>query len=152
MKLIRRRYIPAESIPLDQDEVLYADEKLIVTRWKTLKPRKDFAYGISALFVDQGIKVSKFMDQDHKLVYYYCDIVFTEFDKDTCIINDLFLDVIVYPDGHYRLVDMDEFAKAMEENLLPKQRFMQALYQADALLTCLYQDKFKDYIKIIEQY
>ena len=59
LKLYRKRYIPNESILLKDDNILFADDKLIITSWKTLKPRKDISYGYSAYFIDKGFKVSK---------------------------------------------------------------------------------------------
>ena len=60
LKLYRRRYIPNELTHLKDDRILQYDPgKLLITEWKTLKPRKDFARGVSAFFLDRGIKVSK---------------------------------------------------------------------------------------------
>ena len=52
--LYRKRFIPNELISLHKDEVIYANEELILTRWDTLKPRADFSHGISAYFLKKN--------------------------------------------------------------------------------------------------
>ena len=73
--LYRKRFIPNELISLHKDEVVYANEELIVTRWNTLKPRTDFSHGISAYFLKKNCKVTKVLNTDNELVYWYCDIM-----------------------------------------------------------------------------
>ena len=64
IQLFRRRYIPDEIKELKDDIVLSADDKMILTKWNVLKPRKDIARGVSAYFLDKGIKVSKVYDAE----------------------------------------------------------------------------------------
>ena len=45
IQLFRRRYIPDEIKELKDDIVLSADDKMILTKWNVLKPRKDIARG-----------------------------------------------------------------------------------------------------------
>ena len=52
--LYRNRLIPLESILLTNDEILYHDDKKIITFWKTLHPKSDLAYGYSCYFLDRG--------------------------------------------------------------------------------------------------
>mgnify|MGYP000358628231 CR=1 FL=1 len=54
------------------------------------------------------------------MVYWYCDIIETHYDEKENIytFNDLLIDVIVYPDGQVEVLDMDEFADAMEQGIL----------------------------------
>ena len=47
--LYRKRLIPEECILLKDDELLYRDEKTIITRWNTLKPKKDLHHGFLLL-------------------------------------------------------------------------------------------------------
>ena len=42
IKLYRRRFIPEETVFLKDDIIEKADGDIIITRWKTLKPRKEF--------------------------------------------------------------------------------------------------------------
>ena len=45
LKIYRKRLIPSECIWLKDDIVLLCNEEFIVTRWTTLRPRKDFSHG-----------------------------------------------------------------------------------------------------------
>ena len=151
LKLYRKRYLPNESILLKDDNILFADDKLIVTSWKTLKPRKDISYGYSAYFMDQGFKVSKMFHEDGHLVYWYCDIIDTEYHKETntYVFQDLLADVLIYPDGSVQVVDLDEIANLLEANVIDAPTVSKALRILNELLQLIYQGKFKDYQKII---
>ena len=118
--LYRKRLIPEECILLKDDELLYRDEKKIITRWNTLRPKKDLHHGFSCYFLDKGIKVSKFYKADGSLICWYCDIVAHSYDKatDTYVFTDLLADVLVYPDGRVKVVDLDELSEANETGLL----------------------------------
>ena len=50
LKLYRRRFIPDELTFLADDEILRLDDEMLVTRWKSLHPRTDFAGGVSVFF------------------------------------------------------------------------------------------------------
>ena len=116
-RLFRRRFIPDENIELKDDMILALEPNLIITSWNVLKPRRDISRGVSAYFIDKGIKVSKVFDNAGQMVYWYCDIIETHYDEKENIytFNDLLIDVVVYPDGQVEVLDMDEFADAMEQ-------------------------------------
>ena len=82
LHLFRRRFIPDEITPLSDDKVLKLEENLIITSWKTLNPRTDFASGMSAYFIDKGWKVSKFLDCEGNIKYWYCDIIDSIVDEE----------------------------------------------------------------------
>ena len=75
MKIYRKRYIPNEVVDISSDEIIYQDEKMIVTKWIPIKPRTDISKGVSYTMLDKGWKISKFYDLDGKLLYWYCDII-----------------------------------------------------------------------------
>lgn len=143
--LYRNRLIPLESILLTNDEILYHDDKKIITFWKTLHPKSDLAYGYSCYFLDRGFKISRFYSHSHDFMYWYCDIIETNYEKDsdTYVFTDLLADVIVKPDGNTRVVDLDELADAFERRLLSSQRMSCALRQLDDLLQAIYRDRFE---------
>ena len=143
--LYRNRLIPLESILLTNDEILYHDDKKIITFWKTLHPKSDLAYGYSCYFLDRGFKISRFYSHSHDFMYWYCDIIETNYEKDsdTYVFTDLLADVIVKPDGNTRVVDLDELADAFERGLLSSQRMNCALRQLDDLLQAIYRDRFE---------
>ena len=58
--LYRKRLIPDECILLKDDILLYRDEDILVTKWNTIRPKKDLHHGMSCYFLKKGIKVSKF--------------------------------------------------------------------------------------------
>lgn len=134
--LYRRRFIPNELIPLKDDVILKMDKDLIITKWVTLHPRKDIARGISAFYLDKGYKVSKIYDKNNKVVYWYCDIIQAkiEAEKNTVIIEDLLIDVILYNDGTMRIMDLDELADALDQKLVTQQEATYALRTLNGLL------------------
>lgn len=142
--LYRKRLIPEECILLKDDVILYRDDRIIVTSWHSLKPRKDLHHGYSCYYLDKGIKVSKFYRPDNTLLYWYCDIVDYDYspDTDTYVVTDLLADVIVYPDGFVKVVDLDELVAALESGLLSEDLLKKSLLRIDALLKIIYGNNF----------
>ncbi len=137
--LYRKRLIPDECIPLNKDITLYTDENLIITKWNTLKPRSDFHHGYSAYYLNEGCKISRFYDNDNKLVYWYCDIITHSVEnKNDLIITDLLADVIIYPDGFVQILDIDELCDAKDKQLITDAQFFLAVKQLGSLLDIIY--------------
>ena len=138
--LYRKRLIPDECILLKNDEILHAEENLIVTKWNTLRPKKELSHGLSAFFLDRGIKISKFYNHAGELICWYCDIITYTYDRDTdtYVMTDLLADVLVYPDGTVKVVDLDELALAAEKKLVSEEQLLIALRQLDWLLQTIY--------------
>ena len=143
-KLYRQRLIPTECILLKDDVIVSQDDEVILTKWNTLNPKTEFSHGSSCYFLKEGLKVSKFYRADDSLLYWYIDIV--EFDIDetqeTLTFTDLLADVIIYPDGRMKVVDLDELAEALERNLITKEQMTSCLRNLNHLLTMIYRDKF----------
>lgn len=142
--LYRRRFIPSELIQLKDDIILVYEKDLIITKWLTLHPRKDIARGISAFYLDKGVKVSKIFDKDGNIVYWYCDIIQVKKDdeKNTVIIEDLLIDVIQNNDGSIRIMDLDELADALEQELITQAEATYALRTLDYLLKTISDKQF----------
>lgn len=138
-KLYRKRFIPNEMIHLKDDVILVMENDLIITKWLTLHPRKDISSGISAYYLDQGFKVSKIFDRNGKVVYWYCDIIQAKKDieKNTVIIEDLLIDVILYEDGTIRIMDIDELCDALDQGVITQQETIRALRTLDSLLSII---------------
>ncbi|MCH5269104.1 MAG: DUF402 domain-containing protein [Lachnospiraceae bacterium] len=151
-RLFRRRFIPDENIELKDDMILVLEPDLIVTSWNVLKPRRDISRGVSAYYIDKGIKVSKIFDNAGQMVYWYCDIIETVYDADTntYTFNDLLIDVIIYPDGQVEVLDMDEFADAMEQGILTVGTIAHAMRATDNLLHTIYSGEFVQYTEYID--
>lgn len=152
--LYRKRLIPEECVLLKDDRLLYRDEEIIVTAWNTLKPRKDLHHGRSCYYLREGIKVSRFFDENGSLLYWYCDIVDYDHDAqtDTYIITDLLADVIIYPDGFVKVVDIDELVTAKEGGLLTDAMLGQALLTLNRLLQIIYDGGFEKLQEPLERY
>lgn len=152
--LYRKRLIPEECVLLKDDRFLYRDEKIIVTAWNTLKPRKDIHHGRSCYYLQEGIKVSRFYDSKDSLLYWYCDIVDYDYNEetDTYVITDLLADVIVYPDGFVKVVDIDELATARHSGLLSEDMLEKALLTLNYLLQIIYDGKFHHLQEPLEKY
>ena len=152
--LYRKRLIPEECILLKDDVVLHRDEQIIVTGWHSLKPRKDLHHGFSCYYLSEGIKVSRFYRADNSLLYWYCDIVDYQYDEsaDTYIVTDLLADVIVYPDGFVKVVDLDELVTARKADILSEDMLEKELLSLDNLLKIIYSGDFPRLQKPTEDY
>lgn len=141
--LYRKRIIPDECVLLKDDEILFYEDHILVTKWNTLKPKKDLDHGFSCYFFQEGYKISKFYDREHKLLYYYCDIIDSEMrpEDNSIIVTDLLADVIVYPDGFVKVVDIDEIADALNKESITIEQVKKSLYSLDRLLSIIYEDK-----------
>lgn len=153
LSLYRKRFIPEELIHLKDDVLLLREDNLLVTRWDTLHPRKDIAGGISAYYLDQGIKVSKIFNKDHTIVYWYCDVFQIKHgpSPDVMIFEDLLVDVIIYEDGTVKVLDLDELADALELKLITEVEVKKALRILDSLLKIIYQNNFSKLKEPIER-
>ncbi|MCM1184812.1 MAG: DUF402 domain-containing protein [Roseburia sp.] len=154
MDIYRKRMIPDECILLKDDEILEITDDFLITRWRTLKPRRDFHHGYSCYYFKYGFKVSKFYREDNTLLYWYCDIVDYEYHRETdsLIVTDLLADVIIYPDGYVKVLDVNELAIALEKKLCDAGLVTQALRRLDMLLNMIYDDKFEALNRRIEKW
>ena len=153
-RLYRRRLIPDQLIPLKDDEILYCDPEIIATRWNTLNPKTEFTHGTSCYFFDRGIKVSKFYMENDALLYWYCDIVDYVYDENLqrLTVVDLLADVIVKPDGTYKVVDLDEMGDALSQGLLSAELLNKGLHRLDWLLKQIYTGRFGSLQAVLEKY
>jgi len=152
LKLYRRRHIPNELTHLKDDRILQYDPgKLLITEWKTLKPRRDFARGVSAFFLDRGIKVSKLFDHEGNLSRWYCDIGMFHFEDNALTFEDLLFDVVVQKDGSYRVLDIGEAAEAYRLQLITEDQLLYAMEVLDSLLALIHNGQFRELQVIIDQ-
>ncbi len=142
--LYRKRIIPEECILLKNDKVLYQDEQIIVTGWDTLKPKKELHHGYSCYFLKEGYKISKFYRADNSFLFWYCDIVEHDYDPETntYVFTDLLADVIVYPDGFVKVVDLDELVIARNDHLISEDTLKKSLLCLSSLLEVIYSGGF----------
>ena len=143
--MYRKRYIPDEIKSLEKDEILYMSDDVIVTKWDTFRPKKNFSKGISCTFVNKGFKISKFMNSRGKLVYYYCDIIHSDYYKDEnkWIFTDLLADVKIYPDGRTEIVDLDEVSEALKSGIISKETVCELMENLNSLLGIIYSGEWR---------
>ena len=152
--LYRKRMIPEECVLLKDDKVLELTDDIIITKWNTLHPKNTLHHGYSCYFLERGFKVSKFYDHDNQLISWYCDIISHTYDAETntYVFTDLLADVIIYPDGFVRVVDLDEMADALRDCLISSEELQTALRHLDKLLSLIYKGAFPKLQKYIEDY
>lgn len=151
--LYRKRIIPDECVLLKDDIIISCDEDRIVTKWNALHPKKDLHHGASCYFLKEGFKVSKFCKEDDSLMYWYCDIVDFHYEKMTneLIVTDLLADVIIYPDGFVKVVDIDEMVEALESRSISLDTLKTSLVNLDRLLSIIYSKNFDSLTKYINE-
>ena len=143
--MYRKRYIPDEIKSLEKDKILYMSDDVIVTKWDTFRPKKNFSNGISCTFVNKGFKISKFVDNNGKLVYYYCDIIHSDYYKDEnkWIFTDLLADVKIYPDGRTEIVDLDEVSEALKSGIISTETVCELMENLNSLLGLIYSGEWR---------
>ncbi len=158
LQLFRKRHIPEECIPLKNDTVLFVDDSRLVTSWNVLKPRSDFASGISLFDFEKHWKITRVAKADGSLYHWYCDIMKVHISVDeatdtaTYLMEDLLIDIVIEPDGSVHVLDLDEAADAFERGLISGSDLTLALNAADTLLRIIRNGEFKEYQKIVEGY
>jgi uncharacterized protein len=79
-------------------------------------------------FVRKGYTISKVFNRSGEFLYYYCDIMeMRQTGRLRYVMVDLLLDMIIDSDGRYHLVDVDEFAAAIEKGQLKRRQQVHAL-------------------------
>lgn len=153
-ELYRKRLIPMQNIPLKDDLILFESDEIIVTKWNTLNPKTEFDHGISCYFLKEGVKVSKFYMPDGTFLYWYCDIVDYVYDEklNRLTVVDLLADVLVYPNGTVKVVDLDEMADAFGQGLLSAELLRTGMYRLNGLLTKIYGGDFTEMQRALEQH
>ena len=154
LKLFRKRIIPDECVLLKDDIILSANEEFIITKWNTLKPKKDLHHGYSCFFLKEGFKISKFYREDNSLMCWYCDIVDYAYNEEehSLTATDLLADVIIEPDGFVRVVDLDELADILEQHNLSEQLIVLSLRRLNHLLGLIYAGEFDNLKANIEKW
>lgn len=152
ISLYRRRFIPDEKILLNNDEIILVNDEMVVTRWQVLTKRHDFTHGASCYYIKEGFKISKFLDEYNNLVYWYCDIIETEYNEEenSYTFNDLLIDVIIDTKGFVKVVDIDEVAIAIKKKLLTEKQIIFTMETTEKLLNIIYSGKFDKYSEILK--
>ena len=122
----------------DNKEVVVCDNGY---HWLTILPRDEF-YCITVM-----------MDKDYQMKVSYIDMIDTQgCDEDKVpFFYDLYLDLVVYPNGDIIVDDMDELQEALASGEITVSQYNQAITTSQKLQSGLLADidKFQDYIKTV---
>ena len=73
-------------------------------------------------------------------------------DKTTLVTTDLLIDILIYPDGMLKVLDLDELADAEDKQLISSDLLKKGLRRANDLLTDIYAGRFSQYQELIERF
>lgn len=149
-RIFRKRFYPKECIELSADEQLFAGDHVLITSWKTLRPKKELAMGTSLYLPEDGLKISRFLRADGSLLYWYCDIISAEpHEGGGTTFTDLLVDVVVYPDGEMQVWDLGEAGDVFARGDIPAELLTEALRKTDRLLRIIYRGSFVKLQKVL---
>lgn len=105
-------------------------------KWLSILPENDF-YCITAM-----------LDEKDEILLWYIDMIAEQgIDADgVTYFDDLYLDLVVYPDGTVIIDDMDELEAALAVKDITKEQFALAIATADRL-RCGLLDEISDFVK-----
>lgn len=143
-QILRKRFIPDETVDITGDELLFRSDELLITKWKPIKPRPDISCGVSYTLLKEGLKISKFFGVSNIFEYWYVDIIEVEYDfeKDTYTLVDLLVDVKLTKDGILKVLDADELAEAIEKGFVSLELACSSLRKLDRVLNMIYEGNF----------
>jgi predicted RNA-binding protein associated with RNAse of E/G family len=116
--------------------------------WEAGKIIADNGYlAIWFVYRNKWYDVGKFFDRARKCVGYYCDIIkpIEELQRGssrTAMITDLFLDLWIWPNDRYAVLDRDEFRDGLRRGHISKPLASEAQRQLDLLVKKLKLKRF----------
>ena len=129
-----------------QQDLLYEDDEVIVTTQR-VKPSQPLARdGVTMLgsnftavwfiLANRWYDIGKIYNLEGQFTGYYCDIILPMRRTETHIeVTDLFLDVWVYENGSYQILDEDEFEFAIHNNWISTDLANQAKIALQSLIS-----------------
>ena len=146
LTIIRKRYIPNEEIDISSDRILVDTKDILITKWLPINPRKDIAWGISYVNFNDNYKISRFYGKNDEFLFWYCDIIEAAKEQSgeqrRYVFTDLLLDVVIYPNMHYEIKDMEELSEAFETGLIDKRQYDVSLGALERLLKNIQSGEF----------
>ena len=105
------------------------------------------------LLSERRLQSQQILQGRRYLLFWYCDIVEYDYDAaaNTYVVTDLLADVIVYPDGFVKVVDIDELVTALNEKLISEDTLKKSLLSLSNLLEIIYSGNFHKLQTPIEQ-
>ena len=149
-RIFRKRFCPKECIELSDDVRLFEGEHMLITSWKTLRPKKELACGLSLYLPEDGLKISRFLRENGELLYWYCDIIAAEPGEDGgTVFTDLLVDIVVYPDGKLQIWDLGEAGEVLRRGDITPDLLAESLHRTDELLRIIYRGRFAALQKVL---
>lgn len=103
---------------------------------------KDF---IIVYFIDEGLQFEYKYDKDKQQHLWVIDIVNIKEIKDGVYrVSDYFIDINIYFDGSYQVLDLDEFKEAFERDIITSKEVIQALHSFHLIVNKLNENNFPD--------
>ena len=68
------------------------------------------------------------------------------------MVTDLLADVVIYPDGSVRVIDLDEVSIALRDGLITKDQCITLLNSLSALLNIIYSGGFGEITDYLESF
>ena len=135
-----------------------ADIKIVTPKGKSIV---DNNYKLLGFYdYNSKIKLSAFYNDNNELIEWYFDVAKNiGFENGSPYEDDLYLDVILRPNGKILLLDEDELKSALEESKITKEDFDLAYFEANKLMKLLdgkenklkdFTDKFLNYFLSLE--
>ena len=98
------------------------------------------------IFKGKWFDIGKFYDRSNNWLGYYCDIVKPVTSllqgRRTSVITDLFLDLWIYPDNSYYVLDRDEFDEAIRTRLISRRLARKAESELQRIVRMVERNKF----------
>ncbi len=137
MEEIKLRLVrPPDKVDTWTHELLHRDGDVIISKFRFSKMKgpaeiegsvvadNDYT-GICYEFVDRGYEIIKIFDLEDRFTGYYCNInTRPEPFEGGYEVKDLFLDVWVFPDKKFSVLDEDEFEDAFRKGLISEEEEM----------------------------
>lgn len=144
MKRFKRKFFPPITFDISNDELHYHNDDIMVTSWIPENSDMGVAKAVSVFFLKEGFQISKKFDKKGNFLYWYCDIIAIEQNtqENSITFVDLIADVVVLPNGQVELIDLDEFADAIEKNIIEREYIAQAVRSMHNLLEYIYKQDF----------
>jgi len=119
-----------------------ADIKIVTPKGKVII---DNDYKLLGFYnYNSKVKLSAFYDKNNEIIEWYFDIA-KEIGKENGVPyeDDLYLDVVVRPDGKIILLDEDELKEALKRLEITKEEYEMAYVEANKLMMLLKESKDK---------
>ena len=73
-------------------------------------------------------------------------------EKNEYIMTDLLADVIIYPDGFVKVIDLEELVIALNDGILTIEQLKTSILTLNHLLELIYNGEFKSFQLLLEKY